>query len=232
MTKRTVIKTDLFADEHHQKKITTLDDPLAETASSTDLTAGATEVDDLAPRRVCPQGGCPLCLTETMARILALKRLHHLPPGEQMTYQLPERMSRERFRGLPHGASVSDRAIVLTFEKRTEESGAKVVSGKASVRLLKRRLIARGAQIIDATLTAAPRQRNNQDESRVIEEDTMPVGWKPAQRRRRDVDVTRTRRYDKNHFGHKLSINVDTKHMSIVLNQNGATPPENRVMRR
>src|SRR5690606_2044009 len=105
MTKRTVIKTDLFADEHHQKKITTLDDPLAETASSTDLTAGATEVDDLAPRRVCPQGGCPLCLTETMARILALKRLHHLPPGEQMTYQLPERMSRERFRGLPHGAS-------------------------------------------------------------------------------------------------------------------------------
>ena len=50
------IKTDLFADEHHRKKIDTLGDPLAEIESYIDFAALAAEVDRIAPRPVSPQG--------------------------------------------------------------------------------------------------------------------------------------------------------------------------------
>lgn len=59
MKKRTAIKTDLFADEHHRKKIDTLGDPLAEIESYIDFGALAEEVDRVAPRPVSPQGGRP-----------------------------------------------------------------------------------------------------------------------------------------------------------------------------
>ena len=42
------IKTDLFADEHHRKKIDSLGDPLAEIESCLDFAALAVEVDRIA----------------------------------------------------------------------------------------------------------------------------------------------------------------------------------------
>ena len=51
MKPRSAIKTDLFADELHRKKIDTLGDPLAEIESYIDFAALAAEVDRIAPRR-------------------------------------------------------------------------------------------------------------------------------------------------------------------------------------
>jgi hypothetical protein len=75
---RSAIKTDLFADDHHRKKIDSLGDPLAEIESYIDFAALAAEVDRIAPRPVSPQGGRPPYPTETMVRILVLKRLYTL----------------------------------------------------------------------------------------------------------------------------------------------------------
>jgi hypothetical protein len=49
MKPHSAIKTDLFADEHHRKKIDSLDDPLAEMDSHIDFAALAAEVDRVAP---------------------------------------------------------------------------------------------------------------------------------------------------------------------------------------
>jgi hypothetical protein len=49
------IKTDLFADDHHRKKIDSLGDPLAEIESHIDFAALAAEVDRVAPRPVSAQ---------------------------------------------------------------------------------------------------------------------------------------------------------------------------------
>jgi len=78
MKPRTAIKTDLFAFDHHRKKIDTLGDPLAEIESHIDFVALAAEVDRVAPRPVSAQGGRPPYPTETMVRILVLKRLYNL----------------------------------------------------------------------------------------------------------------------------------------------------------
>ncbi|SMP99275.1 Transposase domain [Pseudomonas putida] len=126
MKKRTAIKTDLFADEHHRKKIDTLGDPLAQIESYIDFAALAAEVDRVAPRPVSPQGGRPPYPTETMVRILVLKRLYNLS-DEQMEYQLLDRMSYKRFCGLASAVNIPDRTTVWTFENRIGDAGAKVL---------------------------------------------------------------------------------------------------------
>lgn len=214
MKKRTAIKTDLFADEHHRKKIDTLGDPLAEIESYIDFGALAAEVDRVAPRPVSPQGGRPPYPTETMVRILVLKRLYNLS-DEQMEYQLLDRMSYKRFCGLASAVNVPDRTTVWTFENRIGEAGAKVLFDGVSAQLLKRGFIARGGQIIDATLVPAPKQRNSREENKLVKDGAMPADWKPAKRRQKDTDATWTKKHGKSHFGYKLSINVDKKYKVI-----------------
>ncbi len=50
MKPRSGIKTDLFADEQHRKKIDTLGDPLTEIESHIDFVALAAEIDRVADR--------------------------------------------------------------------------------------------------------------------------------------------------------------------------------------
>jgi IS5 family transposase len=79
----------------------------------------------------------------------------------------------------------------------------------------RRGFIARGGQIIDATLVPAPKQHNSRGEKALIEQGAMPAGWKPAKRRQKDLDATWTKKHGKSHFGYKLSINVDKKYKII-----------------
>lgn len=214
MKPRNAIKTDLFADEQHRKKIDGLGDPLAEIASHIDFVALATEVDRVAPRTVSPQGGRPPYPTETMVRILVLKRLYNLS-DEQMEYQLLDRMSYKRFCGLAHAVTIPDRTTVWIFENRIGEAGAKALFDGVSAQLLRKGFIARGGQIIDATLVPAPRQHNSRGEKELIEQGAMPADGKPARRRQKDLDATWTKKHGKSHFGYKLSINVDKKYKII-----------------
>ena len=126
MKPRSAIKTDLFADVYHREKIDTLGDPLAEIESHIDFVALAAEVDRIAPRPLSPQGGRPPYPTETMVRILVLKRLYNLS-DEQMEYQLLDRMSYKRFCGLESATNIPDRTTVWTFENRIGEAGAKAL---------------------------------------------------------------------------------------------------------
>ena len=214
MKPRSAIKTDLFADEHHRKKIDALGDPLAEIESHIDFASLAAEVDKVAPRPVSAQGGRPPYPTETMVRILVLKRLYNLS-DEQMEYQLLDRMSYKRFCGLSNAANVPDRTTVWTFENRIGEAGASALFDGVSAQLLKKGFIARGGQIIDATLVPAPKQHNSRSEKALIGQDAMPASWRPAKRRQKDLDATWTKKHGKSHFGYKLSINVDKKYKFI-----------------
>jgi IS5 family transposase len=76
MKRRSTIKNDLFVDEHHRQKIEMLGDPLTEIESYIDFASLAAEVKASVPRPVSRQGGRPPFPTETMVRILVLKRLY------------------------------------------------------------------------------------------------------------------------------------------------------------
>ena len=214
MKPRSAIKTDLFADESHRAKIDALGDPLQEIESHIDFAALAAQVDRVAPRTVSAQGGRPPYPTETMVRILVLKRLYNLS-DEQMEYQLLDRMSYKRFCGLANAATIPDRTTVWTFENRIGQAGAQALFEGVASQLLRKGFIARGGQIIDATLVPAPKQHNTREEKSLIDQGAMPADWKPAKRRQKDLDATWTKKHGKSYFGYKLSINVDKKHKLI-----------------
>lgn len=214
MTKRSAIKTDLFADQHHKQTIDRLGDPLTEIEGCIDFVALATEVDRIVPRPVSAQGGRPAFPTETMIRILILKRLYNLS-DEQMEYQLLDRMSYKRFCGLAQATNIPDRTTVWVFENRIGERGAKALFDGVTTQLLKKGYIARGGQIVDATLVPAPKQHFTKDDKEQLKQDAMPAHWKSAKRRQKDLDATWTKKHGKSHHGYKLSVNVDKQHKFI-----------------
>lgn len=149
-----------------------------------------------------------------MVRIVVLKRLYNLS-NEQMEYQLLDRMSYKRFCGLGNATNIPDRTTIWHFENRIGEAGAKALFDGVSAQLLSRGFIARGGQIIDATLVAAPRQHNNREDREQIEQRAMPSSWKPARRRQKDVDASWTKKHGVSHFGYKLSVGIDKKYKFI-----------------
>jgi IS5 family transposase len=114
-----------------------------------------------------------------MVRILVLKRLHNLS-DEQMEYQLLDRMSYQRFCGLEDAINIPERTTIWKFEQRIGESGAKALFDGVSTQLLKKGFIARGGQIIDASLVPAPKQRNSRKENKLLRQKAIPLDWKPA----------------------------------------------------
>jgi IS5 family transposase len=214
MKRRSAIQTDLFAADRRKEKIDRLGDPLVEMEEHIDFVALAAEVDRVAPRPVSPQGGRPPFPTETMTRILVLKRLYNLS-DEQMEYQLLDRMSYQRFCGLADSASIPDRTTIWTFENRIGEAGAKALFDGVERQLLKQGYIARGGQIIDATLVPAPKQHFTKEDKEQTKQDAMPADWSPAKRRQKDLDATWTKKHGKSHHGYKLSINVDKRYKVI-----------------
>ncbi|AUH49359.1 IS5/IS1182 family transposase [Chromobacterium sp. ATCC 53434] len=214
MKPRNAIKKDLFAADHHRQKIDHLGDPLVEIEKHINFAALAAEVDRVAPRPVSQQGGRPPFPTETMVRILVLKRLYNLS-DEQMEYQLLDRMSYQRFCGLGQAVNIPDRTTIWTFENRIGETGARALFDGVSAQLLKQGYIARGGQIIDATLVPAPKQHNSSDEKMLLDQGATPADWKPAKRRQKDQDASWTKKHGKSYFGYKLSVNVDNKYKLI-----------------
>ena len=211
---RSAIKPDLFADQEHKNKLDSLGDPLLDIEKHIDFKALAAKVDAVAPREISPKGGRPAYPTETMVRILVLKRLYNLS-DEAMEYQLLDRMSYKRFCGLADSRTIPDRTTIWTFENRIGTDGAKALFDGVESQLLKKGFIARAGQIIDATIVPAPKQHNRSAERDLIKQGAMPADWKPAKRRQKDTDATWTKKHGKSFFGYKLSINVDKKYKVI-----------------
>jgi transposase, IS5 family len=107
-----------------------------------------------------------------------------------MEYQWLDRMSYKRFCGLAPATNIPDRTTVWVFENRIGEAGAKALFDGVTTPLLKKGVIARGGQIIDATLVPAPRQHCTRDDKEQLKEDAMPADWKSAKRRQKDLAAT------------------------------------------
>ena len=77
--------------------------------------------------------------------------------------------------------------------------------------------IARGGQIMDASIVRVPVNRNTRDENAAIKRGEMPEDWadKPAKRSQKDTDARWTKKHGKSHFGYKNHVNVDRKHKLI-----------------
>jgi IS5 family transposase len=215
MAKRGAIKVDLFASDRRREKLDEIGDPLVMLERHVDFTRLAAEVDRVAPRPVAENGGGrPPYPTETLVRILVLKRLHNLA-DEQMEYQLLDRMSFQRFCGLEDSASIPDRNTIWGFENRIGVKAARALFAEVQRQMARRGFVARCGQIIDATLVPAPKQHFTREERERLERGEVPQEWSAAKRRQKDLDASWTKKHGESHFGYKLSINADKKHKLI-----------------
>jgi IS5 family transposase len=210
-----MIKVSLFAEQERETKMDKIGDALSKLAEHVDFAALAAEIDEAAPRPGRERGGRPPFPTELMVRVLVVQQLYNLS-DEQMEFQLLDRLSFQRFVGLRQSSQAPDRTTIWTFKERLIKAEAAERIFEAVSRQLDRHgYIARGGQMIDASIVPVPKQTLNKDEKEIVQQDAMPVEWSPSKRRQKDVQARWTKKHGKSYFGFKLSSSVDRRHKLI-----------------
>ena len=210
-----MIKTSLFADQEREAKLNKLGDTLRVMEQHVDFAALAAEVDRDAPRPSRERGGRPPFPTELMVRVLLIQQLFNLS-DEQMEFQLLDRLSFQRFVGLRASSQIPDRTTIWTFKERLIQARASESIFEAVNKQLSRHgYIARGGQMIDASIVQAPEQSLSKDEKALVGEGAMPITWTPAKRRQKDTDARWTKKHGKSYFGYKVSANADKRYKLV-----------------
>jgi IS5 family transposase len=123
-----------------------------------------------------------------MFKVLVLQALYNLS-DDQAEFQIQDRLSFMRFLGLGLGDKVPDAKTVWLFrEQLTQARAVENLFARFEKHLDKAGYLAMGGQIVDATIIAAPRQRNTDSEKADIKAGQVPDQWKepPAKLRQKD----------------------------------------------
>ena len=152
-----------------------------------------------------------------MFKVLVLQTLYNLA-DEQLEYLIRDRLSFMRFLGLGLEDEVPDATTVWLFREALAQAGRiEKLFALFGQHLQAKGYIARGGQIIDASIIAAPRRRNTREENEAIKQGKMPEGWeeKPAKNAQKDKDARWTKKHGKSFYGYKNHIGVDRTHKLI-----------------
>src|SRR5204862_4506667 len=134
-----------------------------------------------------------------MFRMLVLQALHNLS-DEQVEYQVRDRLSFTRFLRLGIEDRIPDGTTLWLFREKLAKAGLiETLFDRFDQHLGAQGYIARGGQIIDATIVAVPRQRNTHEENEAIKRGETPDDWekKPAKNRQKDKDARWTKKHGK-----------------------------------
>lgn len=145
------------------------------------------------------QGGRPPFDPVMMFKILVIQAMDSLS-DERAEFLINDRMSFMRFLGLGLADRVPDaRTIWLFREKLTRAGAIEPLFTRFDAALRASGYIAMSGQIVDATLVAAPKQRNTEEEKKAIKEGRVPEAWaeKPARLRQKDRDARWTVKFSK-----------------------------------
>jgi transposase, IS5 family len=169
-----------------------------------------------------------------MFKVLILQASHSLS-DERTEFLIKDRLSFMRFLGLGLADPVPDANTIWTFREaltRAEIDGrpaVEVLFARFDAALRQAGFLAMGGQIIDASIVAAPKQRNTQEEKRDIKADRIPEDWKdrPAKLAQKDRDARWTVKWSKAKpaedgsarvdiavpaFGYKNHLGIDRRH--------------------
>jgi len=129
---------------------------------------------------------------------------------------------------------VPDAKTVWLYREALVQAGkVEEVFGLFDGNLARQGYIARGGQILDASIVPVPRNHNKRAENTAIKASETPEGWvdKPAKRSQKDVDARWTKKRGKTHYGYKNHVNVDRMHKLIRRYHvtDAAVPPFRRL---
>jgi transposase, IS5 family len=186
------------------------------------------------PRSDGSKGGRPPFDHVFMFKVLILQAAHGLS-DERTEYLIKDRLSFMRFLGLGLADAVPDANTIWTFREALTgawidgQPAIEVLFKGYEVALTRAGFLAMGGQIIDASIVAAPKQRNTDGEKRDIKAGRIPEAWKdkPAKLAQKDRDARWTVKWSKAKpaddgsprvdlaipaFGYKNHIGIDRRH--------------------
>jgi IS5 family transposase len=150
-------------------------------------------------------------------RMLVLQSLYNLS-DEQIEYQVRDRLSFTRFLGLGFEDRIPDGTTLWLFREKLARAGLiDKLFERFGQHLEAKGYIARGGQMIDATIVPVPRQRNSREENDQVKAGTTPEAWKkqPAKNRQKDKDARWTKKHGQSFFGYKNHVNADARHKLV-----------------
>jgi len=146
-------------------------------------------------------------------KILILQRYYGLGDS-QVEYQILDRISFKIFLGLETGDKVPDEKTVWSFRERVTKNGlVEDLFEQFTSFLEEKELIFNEGQLIDASFTIAPRQRNTREENKKIKNGEGDDLWKdkPNKKNHKDIDARWTKKNGETFYGYKNHAKVDTK---------------------
>jgi transposase, IS5 family len=137
------------------------------------------------------KGGRPPYDPVLMFKILVLQTLYTLS-DDATEFQIRDRLSFMRFLGLGLEHPVPDAKTIWLFREQLTRAGAiEELFGSFDAHLKGQGYLAMSGQIVDASIIAAPRQRNTDEEKRTLKERRIPEEWaaKPKKLAQKDRDA-------------------------------------------
>jgi IS5 family transposase len=176
------------------------------------------------------KGGRPPYDAVLMFKILILQALYNLS-DDQAEFMIQDRLSFMRFLGLGLSEKVPDAKTIWLFREHLAQARAvDNLFARFDKHLTRAGYLAMGGQIVDATIVAAPKQRNTDGEKADIKAGRIPEAWqdKPAKLRQKDRDARWTVKFSKAKpaeegkppkvdiavpvFGYKNHASIDRRH--------------------
>jgi len=235
-----------FDIEERLKELSAKGDTLERLSGLVDFELFRPDLERAVPRADRSRGGRPPFEHVLMFKVLILQASHSLS-DERTEFLIKDRLSFMRFLGLGLADPVPDANTIWTFREALTRATLKarpaieVLFGDYEAALIRAGFLAMGGQIVDASIIAAPKQRNTDAEKRDIKEGRIPAGWadKPAKLAQKDRDARWTVKWSKAKpaddgssridlavpaFGYKNHVGIDRRHGLIRLDGDGRGP--------
>ncbi len=193
-------QSGLFGLSDHLKRLSANGDPLEELGRIVDFEGFRPILEHALAYADGSKGGRPPYDPVAMFKILILAAQNNVADA-RMEYLIRDRLSWLRFLGFDLGAPTPDANTIRLFREQLTVAGAmQVLFDAFDNRLRSNGYLAMGGQIVDATLVAAPKQRNTQEEKDAIKAGkTADEVWpdKPAKAAQKDTDARWTIKFAK-----------------------------------
>jgi transposase, IS5 family len=218
-----------FDVDQRLRELSAKGDDLERIAALVEFERFRPELEQAVPRSDGAKGGRPAFDHVLMFKVLLLQAMHALS-DERVEYLIKDRLSFMRFLGLGLADPVPDANTIWAFREALKRAGAvDALFARFDATLRDAGYLAMGGQIVDASIVAAPKQRNTEAEKAAIKAGRIPEGWaaKPSKLRQKDRDARWTVKFSKAKpredgapqidlavpaFGYKNHVSIDRRH--------------------
>ncbi len=207
-------KRGLFDEQQAKHKLISIGNPLEAIRNVIDFEMFRALLEEklINPDRKSNAGARPFDYV-MMFKIMILQRYYGLG-DKQVEYQIIDRTSFKEFLGLDTGDKVPDEKTIWAFRETLTKSGlVEELFLQFKQYLQGQGLIFNEGQLVDASFTVAPRQRNTREENAKIKEGDGDDLWndKPHKKSHKDIDARWTEKNGEKFYGYKNHAKVDNK---------------------